>query len=343
MSELLADWDDHLVRVIMAGNGNPYQYLTPLRKQLIWALHHRYDVAHLMRLFALPLDRIRDELVPLVDAHLVREHRGAYEPTFFIADAAETAQVTHHAQHTSRALAAYCVQQWHYLQQRFEELLLESHVSFTDLAFFLVGARVLDVGVLDSLARDASLMPPAPSRPSPDNADARYYFWMVNGSYEQLGHYGQRATSLPWNHWYLPTFGQYEMNGQPNRHRTQFEAYARTSADDHSSRDALALATTLTIPGFTPQQSKQWTEHTRVYTDAITAIYHQQLSGILTLYSGLKSGMRRPENFGEFFCWYHHVAYAHAIDHLVESEKIRIPEHRYTAAIWYEEPEHKTF
>jgi hypothetical protein len=283
------------------------------------------------------------ELTPLTDAHLVREYQGTYEPTFFIADKAETAQVTDHAKQISRELAEYCVQQWQPMQQIFEELQLEPRQSFVDLAFFLVGDMILDVGVLDSLARDRSLMPAAPSRPSPDKPNARYYFWMISGVYEQLGHYGQRATSLPWDHWHLLTFGQYEINNQPNRHRTHFEAHVLDRAHESDSSDALSLARALHLPAFPQQQAQHWTASTRSHADAITEIYKQHQPSIHALYQGLSASRGQATSFGEFFCWYHHITYPHAIDHLVARAKIHIPEQRYTAALWYAAPQGKSF
>jgi hypothetical protein len=44
MSEHLPGWDDRSIRITMAGDGNPYYYLTPLRKQLIWALYHQIQL-----------------------------------------------------------------------------------------------------------------------------------------------------------------------------------------------------------------------------------------------------------------------------------------------------------
>ncbi len=41
----------------------------------------------------------------------------------------------------------------------------------------------------------------------------------------------------------------------------------------------------------------------------------------------------RLYGFGEFLCWYDHVAYAHAIDILADAGVLSIPEYRFIAAL----------
>ncbi len=343
MSHDLTNWDESSIRVVMAGTGNPYHYLTPFRKQLIWAIHHDGRKSVLVRQFDISIEKLENETAPLIQATLVQERNGEYEVVFFVANEIETATVAMHAKQMGVLLADYCERGWPRFQQIYAELGLALDRSFADLAFFLVGDRVLDVGMLDALARDHSLMPSAPARPSPDMPNASYYFWMIKGTYEQIGHYGQRFTPLPEPDWYLLTFGQYEVNRYPNLPRTQFEQAVCSRVDGVKTCDMTAFADGFGMPTFALTQSEHWTIQTRIETDGLCEIYKNHRVEIEELFNGLNSGKRRPESFGEFFCWYHHVAYAHAIDLLAERGLLQIPYQRYTAAIWCEDGTKNSF
>ncbi len=102
------------------------------------------------------------------------------------------------------------------LERHYATLTISHTHTLTKLAILLVGDRIFDVGLLDALAAAGELMPAAPPRPSPTDPQARYYFWLIAGEAAQLGRYGQRVTALPWPGWELATFGQYQLDGQPN-------------------------------------------------------------------------------------------------------------------------------
>lgn len=66
-------------------------------------------------------------------------------------------------------------------------------------------------------------------------------------------------------------------------------------------------------------------------------MYHDIEISLRQLYASLQASAYAPHGFGEFSCWYVHVAYAHAIDVLAELDKLSIPAQGFAAAVWYEE------
>lgn len=325
------------LHVIMAGNGSPYRSLTPLRKRLLRALRQDVSMVSLAEAFGLSIANLEAELAPLVAAHLLRKRQGTYQPAFFIADAAETERITAHALTVGRGLADCLMEHWDSLEAAFQQLTARPQRDFCDLAFLLVGDRILDVGLLDVLASNASLMPPAPARPAPDRPDARYYFWMVEGERDQVGRYGQRAMELPWQPWHLLTFGQYHLAGKPNVDREALEASARAALIEHRVSTPSELARHLNLLAFHRADTRLWAHVATRYAVRLESVYLDNERSLRDAYATLRASRYAPYGFGEFFCWYHHLAYASAIDMLAEAGVMNIPEHRYIAALWYEE------
>ncbi|MEI7470532.1 MAG: hypothetical protein WCL57_20200, partial [Chloroflexota bacterium] len=117
MSHDLTNWDESSIRVVMAGTGNPYHYLTPFRKQLIWAIHHDGRKSVLVRQFDISIEKLENETAPLIQATLVQERNGEYEVVFFVANEIETATVAMHAKQMGVLLADYCERGWPRFQQ----------------------------------------------------------------------------------------------------------------------------------------------------------------------------------------------------------------------------------
>src|SRR5262249_57923000 len=92
---------------------------------------------------------------------------------------------------------------------------------------------------------------------------------------------------------------------------------------------------------FTQAESEHWTASMQKYANDLVAIYYAQEPELRQLYGSLQASTYAPHGFGEFFCWYDHVAYAYAIDMLAEAGGLVIPDQRYTAAIWYEQTQMK--
>jgi len=225
------------------------------------------------------------------------------------------------------------------LRELFEQLAIGKSRDFRSMAFLLVGDMILDIGLLNALACDGSLMPTAPARPDPDYANARYYFWMIEGDLDQLGRYGQRGTDLPWPEWQLITFGQYWIAGVYNQHRDDHDHEALEMATDGRAASPKELATQIDAPLITSRDARLWMHETQTHSDHLVTCYREEEASIYALFQTLRASAYAPYGFAEFFCWYDHVAYAAAIDRLAEVGAMTIPEERYVAAIWQTEGE----
>jgi DNA-binding transcriptional ArsR family regulator len=325
------------LHAIMAGSGNPYGVLTPLRKRLLRALHDGAALDDLPEAFGLSQDEVRKELAPLADASLLHLDGSDCYPTFFIADAAETDRVFGHAETVGKELGETLLRQWGDFEALRNRLEIGDAWGFRALSFLLVGDLILDIGLLDALARDRTLMPGAPRRPSPEDPKARFYFWMIDGDWSRLGRYGQRSRPLPWANWYVTTYGEYWINGAPNEHRGRFEAEALALVEDGRAETPDRLAELVAVPRIGEGDFRLWTRETRATLDGLVAVYRGNEASIRGLYSDLRASAYAPHGFAEFFCWYDHVAYAGAIDFLVEARVMTIPENRYVAAIRYDD------
>ncbi|NDJ87136.1 MAG: hypothetical protein GYB66_14755 [Chloroflexi bacterium] len=169
-------YDVGSLHTIMAGSGKPQKVLTDLRKQIIRALHDQHSLSEIQVMFGLAHGALIAELTPLVDASLVAKRKDTYQPLFFVADADETRRVAAHATTAGEALFAQLQTDWEALSQAYQALEISRRIPFPEIAFLLVGANILDIGLLRALEQDGTLMPPSPHRPSPDAPDAHYYF-----------------------------------------------------------------------------------------------------------------------------------------------------------------------
>jgi hypothetical protein len=329
------------LHIAMAGRGNPYSVLTPLRKELLRATHELYPDATRSQLQQrFQHDQLETELTPLLEASLLQKTNDVYTPCFFIADAEETSRTNAHAQMTGRHLAHQVIRDWVTLRAAIESLKLKPW-TFDDLAFFLIGNRVLDNGLLNALARDGTLLGSAPARPSPDFPGAHYCFWMVEGEADALGAYGQRYTVLPWDHWMLLTYGRYRRSGVVISERVEMERRTKNLADTAAS--AKALGRTASLPVFNRRAVTAWETQIAPLTDDLVQIYRSSQSAIRDLFKSFRASEYAPESFTDFFCWYDHLSYAHAIDALSAAGLLHVPARGFTAAIWYEVPRFASF
>jgi DNA-binding transcriptional ArsR family regulator len=322
----------------MAGSGDPYAVLTPLRLRLLRALHDGATVAGLAAEAGLSPGQVRTELAPLRVAHLIAGDDDRPRPTFVVAGVAETRRVAAHAAGVGRLLAERLLDRWPATEAAYRQLALAAAVPLPDVAFLLVGDRVLDVGLLDALARDGRLMPPAAARPSPGRPDARYYLWLIEGEHDQLGRYGQRVINLPWRGWELLTFGQYTLGDAPNAARDALEAAAQAAVAAGDVRTPEDLAARLGVPLVGREDAGRWWALARAHAAELLAVYREQEPTLRRLYGELGASAYLPAGFGEFFCWYDHLAYAAAIDALAAAGKLVIPPERFAAAVWQEAP-----
>jgi hypothetical protein len=327
------------LHVVVAGNGNPYAVLTIPRLRLLHAMHDGASADELARALDLDPDVVHSEIAPLVDFSLVVEDSDIFRANVLVATEEETRRVDAHASALGLQLAERLVGQREALQHDYEKLDVSGQWSFDDLAFLLVGDRILDVGLLDALARDGTLMPSAPARPSPTQPDARYYFWLIEGEHDLLGKYGQRVTSLPVDGWDLLTFGQYTIGDEVNTAREEVERSAIEFLTASPNRTPQDLARVLQLPSFDRSDTARWGEVAQRQSEDLLSVYLEARPSLDDLFHSLTAASAPGTSFGEFFCWYDHVAYAHAIDALDEAGMLTIPDERFTAALWQESPE----
>ena len=85
----MGDWGNYQeahLQAIMAGMGNPYAVLSPLRTRLLRALHDGRSLDEIGHQFDLSIDRLEAELQPLRLASLINKCAGEYQPSFLIAN-----------------------------------------------------------------------------------------------------------------------------------------------------------------------------------------------------------------------------------------------------------------
>lgn len=252
-------------------------------------------------------------------------------PSLFVAAGAEAQRVSEHAFGIAAGLANAIEQRWDELEALYKTLNFSEFQTFAEAGFLFIGDFVLDIGLLDALATDGALMPPAPVRSIGALDSGRYYLWLIEGAPQLLGQYGQRQIDLPWPGWTLTTFGQYFVNGESN--------VARQSLIDHvigesvSAGNPAELAARTGLSLISLADINQWREGISELLRDLVEAYKREAQAIRSLHAGLMGGSDAERTFGEFFCWYDHLAYAHAIDLLVANGHFSIPEERFTAAI----------
>ncbi len=323
---------------MMAGSGSPWAVLTPLRKQMLRALHDGHTADELRDLFELSNDQVHAELAPLAEASLLQTVEDVYLPAFFIADAEEVERVCEHARTVGAKMGEELLCRWGELENLYAQLSIHKAEPFSTHAFLLVGDLVLDLGLLAALKREGSLLPAPPPRPSPERPDAQYFFWMIEGTFDQVCRYGHRDEELPWDPWRLVSFGQYYLDDTPNEYRNGQFDQARAMAVDGRATSPHQLAKRIERPIIEEGDAERWRRGIYPFTSALTSVYKESETSIRGLYGTLRASSYTPYGFEEFFCWYEHVAYSQAIDFLEAEEALLVPEHRYTIAVWHGRP-----
>ena len=316
----------------MVGIGDPYRVLTPERLPVLAGLLEHPDVEWLADALGRPVAEARADLAALADAGIVALAGDDARPLAMIADAAEVARVDESAGRVGALLAGAVESVWPLVEAVWPRLDVSRRHTLAEMSFLLVGDRLLDVGLLDALAADGRLMPPAPPRQDRDDPAARYYLCVVEGDATALGQYGQRATRLPWTGWSHLTFGRY---GGDARARYD-ERLRAVLGGARPPGDPAALAWQAGLPFVDAHDARAWDGFARALASELVGGYYGMLGELEALFDGLRVARGGATTFGEFFCWYDHLAYPHAIDALVATGRVVMPEGAVTAAIWHE-------
>lgn len=252
-------------------------------------------------------------------------------PGLFVATEIEAEVVSRHAFEVAAGLAGAVEQRWNDLEALFRTLDFSRSQSLAEAGFLFVGDFVLDVGLLDALATDGTLMPPAPMRSIGELQPSRYYLWLVEGSPHLLGQYGQRQIGLPWPGWTMTTYGRYFVDGRPNAARQTL--IDRVMGEAASADGPAELAAQSALPLISPTDMNRWRGGIAELLRALVDAYKREEQAVRSLHAGLVGEADVERTFGEFFCWYDHLVYAHVIDRLVERGRFSTPAEGFTAAI----------
>lgn len=325
---------DGRLHAAMAGNGNPYRVLTPERLPLLWALRADGRPAAVAAALGMGEQHLQAQLDVLSAEGFVVQGAAGYRMSFVSLSAEEVRRADAHARAIGRMLAERLLAGWEQIEAACRVACSGAETQFDAARFLLVAGRLLDIGLLDALAADVRLMPAAPPRPSPSDPRARYYLWMIEGTRADLGQYGQRTSALPWPGWELLTFGRYALPGAAPPGPTREACEATVLAQAHQAASPAALGTALGLPVFDASAAAIWQRFAFEQAVALLPVYHAAEPELRALWATCAAAAGHPHGFPEFFCWYDHIAYAHAIDTLIAAGALRLPTAGYAAALW---------
>lgn len=321
----------------MAGSGNPWDYIKPSSKLILRALHDGYSTEEIQELFQISEEELFKSINLLIDANLVRKENKKYHPTFLIVDEEETKKTFHHAEKIGRVIADELTNSLGELKNEFSKLETSREHVLDDLSLVLIGSKILDIGLLEAMIKDRALLGPAPKRPSPERPEAQYYFFMIDGKPEHLGKYGENSKDLPWEDWTFVTFGQNRIEDKGNIPREKLEERCDDLLEKRRPEKPEDLAEELDVPILSREDSLAWRETAKKVANRIMLKVKEKEKEVLQFYESLKVNRYANNTLGEFMCWYIHVAYAWAIDFLVEERTILMPSTKFGSLIIYVE------
>lgn len=321
----------------MAGSGNPWDHFQPSSKLTLRALHDGFSLTEIQELLHVSEEELLGKINRLIDASLVKRENGAYRPTFLIVDKEETKKTFHHSKRMGRMISDELTRNLGRLNREFSGLEISKAYSIDDLSLVLIGSKILDIGLLEALAKDRVLLRPAPKRPSPERPDAQYYFFMIDGKQEHLGKYGEDSIDLPWEKWTFVTFGQNIIDDKKNIPREQLEERCNEALKRKESENPEDLAEVLNVPLLSIEDSLAWKKTAMAVADRILIKVKERQRALTQFYGDLSASRYVSNSLGEFVCWYIHIAYAWAIDFLVEEGIISMPDEKFGSLIIYSE------
>lgn len=321
----------------LAGGGDPWSYLTVARKNILRALHDGFSLEEIQDIFNISLDDLMDEIMPLVESSLVQEVRNDFIPTFLIVNFEETNIVFEYSKKLGKILANTLLSKWNEIKQVYEQLNISKKHSFAEQSFLLVGSRMLDIGLLEELVKDGTILKPAPLRPSPERPNAQYYFFLIEGELEHLGKYGQDNFDLKWSGWHIYNFGQSWIGGRRNEIRDEMEERYKELIQLNKAKDPEDFALQLNIPFLNKEESEEWSKITKKISKLLFSKIKEEENNLNSLFQSLEASKFENNNFGEFICWFIHITYSWAIDYLIEENLISLPSKYYSELVMYKE------
>jgi hypothetical protein len=160
---------------------------------------------------------------------------------------------------------------------------------------------------------------------------------MVEGEKKHMGEYGLDDYDLPWTPWRYFSFAQNVIDGNPNSGREEMTTRCFDLIDEGTVDGPKTLGRKLGIPVVGPSDSMKFGRISDKYALMLSKSYQKSEKSIKSLHTSLKAGQYAPHSYGEFFCWYAHIAYSVAIDTLESRGIISVPPGRFQSTIWYRE------
>jgi len=327
------------LRLSMAGRGDPWSHMTQDSKLVLLALHEGLSKEGIQNAVGMDREALEAEFDRLEAVGLLRVQEDRYFPDFFIANRAEAAAAYAHSRETGIFLAQEALTRWEDLEAAFAGLVISTDHSLHDLGFFLVGGRILDMGMLAALVEEGSLLDHAPARPSPERPDGRYYFWGVEGDPDLLGRYGENTTSLGDTKWSFATFGANYLDGKPNGPRNEMEDRFNKLLEANPEGSPTFFSQEFCLPFLTLEDSGLWAQTSENLSRVLVTRLLEAGPDIPSFFRTLGAGDYAPDRLPEFVIWYYHLTYAWAIDHLIEEGVIARPPDEFLAMVLYLEDE----
>jgi hypothetical protein len=328
------------ISLSMAGSGNPWDYFIESSKITLRALHDGFSLKEIQEIIDVTEEELMERINLLISASLINEVKGKYSPAFLITNKDETKKTVTHSKIIGRIIADEFIAFWNDVEEKYKQLKISEIYSLEDLSFVLVGSKLLDIALLEELAKDKTLLKPAPNRPSPKRPDAQYYFYMIDGPVESHGQYGENSKDLPFNGWNFITFGKNIIDGKYNEPRGKLEEKCDELREKKQLTSPEEYAKSLDVPFLTKGDSLQWRRFCNEIAYKLLLKIMENKEKLMQFYNELSTSKYTEDSFGEFFCWYFHLAYSWAIDFLVEENILKMPTEKYGAmVIYYEDPQ----
>ena len=314
----------------MAGEGNPWEVLTDDLEKVLVAFHKGYTVSEIATAYDIEEDKLNSQLEPLVKANILIKEKNLYFPDILVATEEETRKVYNWAILSAEKISKSVQSNWNKIKTAYEKLDLSKTYSLNEQGFMLVGSRIMDIGVLRTLANSKELLLPAPVRPTPSCPDSKYYLWIVENSPDKFG-FGQKDVELKFDNWYVVDFGS------DNESRSALEEKVVELIESGKYDNPEHFAKLMGAPFLNQEDSKLWGNLVIEISNKCLEELLKEKSDIIELYNSLRTSKYSQNTFDDFYCWYYHYVYPLAINDLIQNNYFHMPDDKHSSIILYNE------
>jgi len=314
----------------MAGEGNPWEVLTEDLEKVLVALHKGSTVSEIASACEIEEDKLICQLESLVKANILIYKNNRYFPDILVATEEETGTVYNRAGLSADKISKTVQSNWNIIRTAYDKLNVSQTYSLNEQGFMLVGSRILDTGVLRSLANSEELLLPAPVRPTPSFPNSKYYLWIEENSPDKFG-FGQKDIELKFDNWYAVNFGS------DNESRLKLEEKAVEFIESGEYENPEHFAQLIGAPFLNKEDSGLWENLVMEISNKCLEELLKEKNEIRELYSSLMTSQYSQNTFDDFYCWYYHYVYPLAIKDLIENKYFQMPENKHTTMILYNE------